>query len=102
MHDKNGNAIGHGDYLKCPGKTPFIGRVSKLYPGTNTCNVTIAYLVMGGVESGSVTASECDLLLRADGGDEDIAPHAPLPANALQASASAPALRADVRDVTAG
>lgn len=69
MHDKYGREIGYADVVKAPsgpGKS-VIGRAFNLNPNAGTCNLNVASLEVGAPCNTYATASECELMLNADG-----------------------------------
>lgn len=76
MHDCRGRPIELGDHLKFKGyiggaQKMTVGQVAALYPGSTTCNLMAAYLVPGyqPVQVATLTASETELVLKADGSE---------------------------------
>ncbi len=82
-HDSKGRLIEMGDYVKGPrwdaqaeGYRPVIGRAARVWPGAESCNVELVVAIPDGEgqfagETGraTVTASEVELVLKADGSE---------------------------------
>ena len=69
-HDLNGLKVERGDFVKAQlytGKT--IGVVGAISEGSETCNLTVHYLAPGQVMCSTVTAKECEIMMRADGSE---------------------------------
>jgi hypothetical protein len=70
-HDTKGRLIQVGDYVKAPyGAAKAIGRVSHVWEGSSTCNLQIGVTTpYAGIQGTTVTAAECELVLKADGSE---------------------------------
>lgn len=75
MHDKRGRLIEQGDFLKVekfggPKVTKRIAEAVELMPGSDTCNLNVAFATAwNGIQIQLVTASETEIVLKADGSD---------------------------------
>lgn len=76
MHDCKGRLIEVGDHMKMKGwdsvaqkQVDTIGRAGALHAGATTCNVTAYHIVPSyqPVQCSTVTAKECEIVLKADG-----------------------------------
>jgi hypothetical protein len=75
MHDIKGRLIEVGDVVKVPNvylggaPRPVIGHVSSCSPGAETCNGMICVPQFGGTMFYTFTATESELLLKANGSE---------------------------------
>lgn len=69
MHDKNGRELKKGDTVRLKDYTGkhLAGVITAAFPGSVTCNITVATPVFGGFTQGSYTAKESELIVTVDG-----------------------------------
>jgi hypothetical protein len=78
MHDSKGRLVEVGATLKFKAYDPgqqaqrqFVGLVTGVFAGSETCNATVCRPVFGGTLTETVTLKETELVLDASGGDPE-------------------------------
>lgn len=69
MHDKNGRRLFKGDLVRVRDYTGcyVVGQITAANAQSQSCNITIAVPIPGGVSSPSHTAKESELIVTRDG-----------------------------------